>query len=145
MEESQMMFTEEMLRKAKTAASAEELLEMAKAEGIEFSADEAARYYSLLHGSLELSDDDLEQIAGGKGEKPTPQPKYRNGLTVERDWHTHISKGTITGTDHYSPSAGWVYNVHYYQSIDIWREKTEISYDSWEGLEMANDDIKVYE
>ena len=55
--------TPEMIEKAKAAKSAEELLELAKAGGIEMTADEAATYFAQLNPkSGELSDDDLEYI-----------------------------------------------------------------------------------
>ena len=145
-EEGEMMnFTNEMIKKAKTASSAGELLKLAEEEGIELSAAEAEMYFSfLVKKNGALSDDELEQVSGGKGEKPTPTPKYRLGQTVEKDWPGTTDKGTITGIDHYSPSAGWVYNVHYYQKINIWKETSEISIGSWEGLETAGENIRVY-
>ena len=58
--------TPEMIEKAKAAKSAEELLEVAKAGGVEMTADEAATYFAQLNPkSGELDDDDLETIAGG--------------------------------------------------------------------------------
>ena len=144
-ERKMMSFTNEMIEKAKTATSAGELLKFAEEEGIELSAAEAEMYFSFLtKKSTSLSDEELEHVSGGKGEKPTPTPKYRLGQTVEKDWPGTTDKGTITGIDHYSPSAGWVYNVHYYQKINIWKETSEISIDSWEGLETAGENIRVY-
>ena len=59
-------FTPEMIEKAKAAKSAEELLEVAKAGGIEMTADEAATYFAQLNPqSGELNDDDLDSVAGG--------------------------------------------------------------------------------
>ena len=56
----------EMIEKAKAAKSAEELLEVAKAGGIEMTADEAATYFAQLNPkSGELDDDDLDAVAGG--------------------------------------------------------------------------------
>ena len=58
--------TPEMIEKASAAKSAEEILEIAKANNIEMTADEAATYYAQLnpkHG--ELDDDDLDNVAGG--------------------------------------------------------------------------------
>ena len=55
--------TPKMIKKAK---SPEELLEIAKANGVEMTAEEAATYFTQLnpeHG--ELKDDDLDQVAGG--------------------------------------------------------------------------------
>ena len=58
--------TPEMIEKAKVAKSAEELLELAKANGVEMTADEAATYFAQLNPkSGELDDDDLDAVAGG--------------------------------------------------------------------------------
>ena len=57
--------TPEMIEKAKAAKSAEELLEIAKANNIEMTADEAATYFAQLNQSGELNDDDLDAVAGG--------------------------------------------------------------------------------
>ena len=51
-----MNITKELLEKAKTAKSAEELLEMAKAENIELSAEEVEEAFAKLNKSGELSD-----------------------------------------------------------------------------------------
>jgi predicted ribosomally synthesized peptide with nif11-like leader len=60
--------TPEMIEKAKAAKSAEELLELAKANGVEMTADEAATYFAQLNPkSGELDDDDLDNVAGGAG------------------------------------------------------------------------------
>ena len=58
--------TPEMLEKAKAAKTAEELYEIAKANGVEMTADEAATYFAQLNPkSGELDDDDLDNVAGG--------------------------------------------------------------------------------
>ena len=58
--------TPEMIEKAKAAKSAEELLEVAKAGGVEMTADEAATYFAQLNPkSGELDDDLLDGVAGG--------------------------------------------------------------------------------
>ena len=59
-------FNTEMIEKAKKAKSAEELLDLAKACGVEMTADEAATYFAQLNPkSGELNDDDLDAVAGG--------------------------------------------------------------------------------
>ena len=58
--------TPEMIEKAKVAKSAEELLELAKANGVEMTADEAKTYFAQLNPkSGELDDDDLDAVSGG--------------------------------------------------------------------------------
>ena len=60
-----MKISKELLKKAKTAKTAEELLEMAKAENIEISAEEAAKAFAELNKTGELSDEELDNVAGG--------------------------------------------------------------------------------
>ena len=52
-----MKLTKELIEKAKTAKSAEELLAMAKAENINFTAEEAAKAFAELNKTGELSDE----------------------------------------------------------------------------------------
>lgn len=59
-------FNAEMIEKAKVAKSAEELLEIAKAEGINITVDEAATYFAQLNPEgAELSDTELDNVSGG--------------------------------------------------------------------------------
>ena len=61
-----MNFNAEMIEKAKAAKSVEELLEIAKVNGVEMTADEASTYFAQLNPkSGELNDDDLDSVAGG--------------------------------------------------------------------------------
>ena len=60
-----MNITKELLEKAKTAKTAEELLELAKAENINFTAEEAAKAFAELNKTGELSDEELDNVAGG--------------------------------------------------------------------------------
>ena len=59
-------FTPEMIEKAKVAKAAEELYEIAKANGVEITEDEAKTYFAQLNPKdCELNDDDLDSVAGG--------------------------------------------------------------------------------
>ena len=60
-----MNFTPEQITKAKAAKSAEELLALAKAEGVAITGEEAAKYFADLHKEGELSDDELAGVSGG--------------------------------------------------------------------------------
>ena len=61
-----MEITQEMFEKAKGAKSPQELLELAKAEGIELTEEAAKEIFAKLHPeSGELSDEEMEKIAGG--------------------------------------------------------------------------------
>lgn len=59
-----MKFNNEQIQKAMACNSAEELMALAKAEGIELAADEAEKYFEALKdGALNL--DDLDAVTGG--------------------------------------------------------------------------------
>ena len=77
-----MNISKELLKKAKTAKTAEELLEMAKAENIELNAEEAAQALAKMNKNGELSDEELDNVAGGCGRDYEPSgdtPKYHVG------------------------------------------------------------------
>ena len=74
-------FTPELVEKAKAAQTAEQLLELAKATGVEMTAAEAATYFAQLNPkSGELDDDDLDNVAGGACSSDSQLPA--NGATV---------------------------------------------------------------
>ena len=56
---------QELLKKAKEAKSAEELIALAKENDYEMSEEEAQAYFAHLHKSGELADEELDSVAGG--------------------------------------------------------------------------------
>ena len=77
-----MNISKELIEKAKTAKSAEELLAMAKAENIELNAEEAAQALAKMNKNGELSDEELDNVSGGCGRDYEPSgdtPKYHVG------------------------------------------------------------------
>ena len=61
-----MELNKELLVKAKEAKTPEELLTLAKENGMEMTAEEAQKIFAQLHSqSGELSDDELDNVAGG--------------------------------------------------------------------------------
>lgn len=67
-----MQVSKEQIEKASAATSAEELLAMAKADGIELTEEDAKHYYDVLHEELlseeqlcTLSEEELANVAGG--------------------------------------------------------------------------------
>ena len=64
-----MKFLNEMIEKAKTAKSAEELLAMAKAEHFELTEEQAAKALAQLNRNGELSDEELDNVSGGCGDE----------------------------------------------------------------------------
>ena len=82
-----MELTKEMIKKAKAAKNAEELLELAKAENIELTEEQAAKIFADLHKNGELSDEELDNVTGGGCGKPDggtsgDTPKYKVGDKV---------------------------------------------------------------
>lgn len=67
-----MQFSKELIEKAKTAKTAEELLAMAKAEGFELPEGEAKTVFSKLNKTGELSDEELNNVSGGCGSGDEP-------------------------------------------------------------------------
>ena len=59
-----MKLTQEMMEKARAAKTAEELLEIANANGVEMTADEAVAYFEQINAKI-LDDDLLDGVAGG--------------------------------------------------------------------------------
>ena len=60
---SEITITKEMLEKAKEAKSAEELMALARENGIDLPEEKAEEVYRKL--SAELSDEELDNVAGG--------------------------------------------------------------------------------
>ena len=58
-------FTLELIEKAKTAKSAEELLALAKANNVELTEEEAKTYFAQLNANGTVSDDELDAVVGG--------------------------------------------------------------------------------
>ena len=71
-----MNITKELLEKAKTAKSAEELLAMAKAEKVELTEEEAAKAFAELNKTGELFDEELDNVAGGGCPGGATPPKF---------------------------------------------------------------------
>ena len=115
-----MNISKELLEKAKTAKSAEELLEMAKAENIELTEEQAAKAFAELNKTGELSDEELDNVAGG-GCQGRPPKFHRNDrvshkgsdgkavygtvvliIPVESDyWYLVVDDGDIMGRPYY--------------------------------------------
>ena len=60
------MMNEEMIAKAKEAKSVEELMALAKENGVELNEEDAKMYFEQLNAKKgELPDDELDCVAGG--------------------------------------------------------------------------------
>ena len=80
-------FDAELMEKAKSAKSAEELLAIAKENGVEMTADEAKECYEQI-ASCELDDDLLDGVAGGTVEEQEPIRKGENTVHPD-DYKSH--------------------------------------------------------
>ena len=122
-------FTPEMIEKAKTATNAEELLAMAKAGGMELTAEDAKTYFEMLNPKTgELSDDELDAVSGGGCKSK------KSGRTVVTNlctcftgmWEPLIASAHSTGNlglGDYKYHETWVRNDHE-KLRDTWQVKT---------------------
>ena len=77
-----MNVSKELLEKARTANSAEELLAMAKAENLNLTEEEASKAFVEFNKTGELCDEELDNAAGGgcgDSNKSGDTPKYSVG------------------------------------------------------------------
>ena len=74
-------FSAEMIQKAKCAKSAKELLELAKAEGIDITEDEARKYFEQIN-LPDLDDELLDMVSGGA---IVSEPRMKNNLEADKD------------------------------------------------------------
>ena len=123
-----MNISKELLEKAKMAKTAKELLAMAKAENIELTEEQAAKAFAELNKTGELSDEELDNVAGGGCGNP---PKFHRNdrvshkgsdgkavygtvvliIPVESDyWYLVVDDGDIMGRPYYESelTLAWV-------------------------------------
>ena len=72
--------TPELIKKAKAAKSAEELLALAKANNVELTEEEAKTYFAQLNANGTVSDDELDAVVGG-GSCPDNGEEEENTLS----------------------------------------------------------------
>ena len=79
-----MNFTPEQLKKAKAAKTAEELITLAKAEGIEATEEQIKAQFDAMHKEGELADDELENVSGAgcDGDDDSNEPSFKSGDRV---------------------------------------------------------------
>ena len=125
-----MNISKELFEKAKQAKTAEELLELAKAENIELTEEQAKEYFATIHASGELSDEELDNVSGGCS--PSAPPKYHVGDYVKYYYQyefTWTYECTATGTsiieDIKADGSTWMY---------------KLEAGSWDGAEYIKED-----
>lgn len=127
-----MQFTPEMMNKAKTAQSASELMHMAHESGMEMTADEAQKYFDMLHPAAgELSDEELDNVSGGGcggGKKddgttveepePEPTPLFEIGeLVLYKASPDRSNPCTVLGR-YLQNGREWRYTLRYRDEVD---------------------------
>lgn len=95
-----MTISKELLEKAKQAKTAEELLAIAKAEGVEMFAEQAAKAFAELNKTGELSDEELDNVSGGGCKDSGDTPKFYVGQNV----YEYASRGSYPVTVTYVSS-----------------------------------------
>ncbi len=60
-----MTFTKEQIRKAMNCKTVDELLALAKSEGVELSREQAEEYIAATTGKRKLTNEELSQVVGG--------------------------------------------------------------------------------
>ena len=70
----------ELIKEAKAAKSAEELLALAKANNVELTEEEAKTYFEQLNANGTVSDDELDAVVGG-GSCPDNGEEEENTLS----------------------------------------------------------------
>ena len=81
-----MEMNKELLAKAKEAKNPDELMSLAKENGIGLTEEETKAYFDRLHPQTgELSDSELDNVSGGCGggyDAGRPKPRFAVGETV---------------------------------------------------------------
>ena len=67
-----MKFTAEQIAKMKAATSAEELIALAKAEGVEATEEEIKAQFDAMHKEGEIADEELDNVSGAYAYLGTP-------------------------------------------------------------------------
>lgn len=82
-------FDSEMIKKAKSAKSVEELLEIAKANNVKLKSEDAVTYFAQLNPKCgELDDDELDNVAGGACSQTVESPTCPMcGSTLTQVWY----------------------------------------------------------
>ena len=97
-----MEFNTELLEKAKEAKSTEELLTLAKENGVELTKEETEAYFAQMNKSGELSDEELDNVSGGGCHAKDGRLIVTSAYSCEdftcklcgshrRDYHTHVT------------------------------------------------------
>ena len=121
-----MEMNKELLEKAKEAKTPDELMSLAKENGIELTAESAASYFERLNSKTgELSDSELDNVSGGCGGDYVagrPHPQFAVGESVLYI-HSWIGANRITATGKVVKrsyeNGGWYYTLKIHDGSEI--------------------------
>ena len=121
-----MEMNKELLEKAKEAKTPDELMSLAKENGIELTAESAAAYFERLNSKTgELSDSELDNVSGGCGGgyvAGRPKPRFAVGESVLYI-HSWIGANRITASAKVVKRSyeddGWYYTLKIHDGSEI--------------------------
>ena len=121
-----MELTKELVAKAKEAKTSEELMALAKEDGIDMTEESAALAFEQLNSKTsELSDSELDNVSGGCGggyDAGRPQPRFAVGETVLYI-HSWLGATRITATGKVVKRSyendGWYYTLKIHDGSEI--------------------------
>ena len=121
-----MEMNKELLEKAKEAKTPDELMSLAKENGIELTAESAASYFERLNSKTgELSDSELDNVSGGCGGDYVagrPHPQFAVGESVLYI-HSWIGANRITASAKVVKRSyendGWYYTLKIHDGSEI--------------------------
>ena len=108
--------TPELIEQAKKAESIEALLALAKENGIDLTAESAEKLFTEWHTTKELSDDELDSVAGGCNIPTGQQCPKCGGMNVSLLGVSIGNQGT--GTSYVCMDCGYQYG-HFKGDIDL--------------------------
>ena len=107
-----MKFTEEQLKKMNAAKTAEELIALAKAEGIEATEEQIRAQFAAMHKEGELADDELDNVSGAGCGESEPE-KRRAKFDGKLGYATLIQGGGYYNFQYYFTSDDGTYKDYY--------------------------------
>lgn len=130
-----MKYSNKLIEKAKTAKSVEELLDLAKAENIELTEEEAAKAFEELNKTGELSDDELDNVSGGcyeSGDTPKFSVGQHVGVCAGRG-HAPARILSVSDKKHdgWCKNMQWIYSIKFDQGGEIRNDVYEDNIINW--------------
>lgn len=110
---------EELMAKARGAKSAEELLALAKENDVELTEEQANAYFDQMNKTGELSDDELDSVAGGGCGKSKDYQVAENGHCNNYICMTCLTRG-CTNLEHLKRIKPSVYNRFCCRACGYW-------------------------